>query len=181
MADDPLLPPHRRQARSKKITELPRFGAHDGVVGSGNLLDFRARAQRDQITMQLLDVIPHGYQAHPLHRTIVGIAVPYEDQPLTCRSCSHHVKERSRVVLERVHLVDACWVDAGCGEVERCNPVPRRAEHGYHLVPAPCSVAKAVDKDEMLATAAAATLHFLLLWTEFISSLFGHLHTLEMA
>lgn len=57
---------------SKKITELPWFGAHDVVVGSSNLLDFRARAQCDQITMQLLDVIPHAYQAHPLHRTIVG-------------------------------------------------------------------------------------------------------------
>uniref|UniRef100_A0A0E0FYF5 Uncharacterized protein n=1 Tax=Oryza nivara TaxID=4536 RepID=A0A0E0FYF5_ORYNI len=75
MVDDPHLPPRLRQARSKKITELPWFGAHDVVVGSSNLLDFRARAQRDQITMQLLDVIPHAYQAHPLHRSIVGTVI----------------------------------------------------------------------------------------------------------
>uniref|UniRef100_A0A0D3EYC2 Uncharacterized protein n=1 Tax=Oryza barthii TaxID=65489 RepID=A0A0D3EYC2_9ORYZ len=146
MVDDPLLPPRLRQARSKKITELPWFGAHDVVVGSSNLLDFRARAQRDQITMQLLDAAE---------------AVPYEDQPLTRRSHSHCVEERSRLVLERVHLVDACRVHAGRSEVECRNMVPLRAEHGDHLVPAPCSMAKAMDRDEMLATATAAAFHFL--------------------
>uniref|UniRef100_A0A0E0N7A5 Uncharacterized protein n=2 Tax=Oryza TaxID=4527 RepID=A0A0E0N7A5_ORYRU len=112
---------------------------------------------------------------------VAAEAVPYEDQPLTRRSHSHCVEERSRLVLERVHLVDACRVHAGRSEVECRNTVPLRAEHGDHLVPAPCSMAKAMDRDEMLATATAAAFHFLLPWTESISSRFGHLHTLEMA
>uniref|UniRef100_A0A0D9YJQ0 Uncharacterized protein n=1 Tax=Oryza glumipatula TaxID=40148 RepID=A0A0D9YJQ0_9ORYZ len=78
------------------------------------------------------------------------------------RSHSHCVEERSRLVLERVHLVDACRVHAGRSEVECRNTVPLRAEHGDHLVPAPCSMAKAMDRDEMLATATAAAFHFLL-------------------
>uniref|UniRef100_A0A0D9YJP9 Uncharacterized protein n=1 Tax=Oryza glumipatula TaxID=40148 RepID=A0A0D9YJP9_9ORYZ len=77
------------------------------------------------------------------------------------RSHSHCVEERSRLVLERVHLVDACRVHAGRSEVECRNTVPLRAEHGDHLVPAPCSMAKAMDRDEMLATATAAAFHFL--------------------
>uniref|UniRef100_A0A0E0FYF4 Uncharacterized protein n=1 Tax=Oryza nivara TaxID=4536 RepID=A0A0E0FYF4_ORYNI len=77
------------------------------------------------------------------------------------RSHSHCVEERSRLVLERVHLVDACRVHARRSEVECRNTVPLRAEHGDHLVPAPCSMAKAMDRDEMLATATAAAFHFL--------------------
>uniref|UniRef100_A0A0E0FYF8 Uncharacterized protein n=1 Tax=Oryza nivara TaxID=4536 RepID=A0A0E0FYF8_ORYNI len=81
------------------------------------------------------------------------------------RSHSHCVEERSRLVLERVHLVDACRVHARRSEVECRNTVPLRAEHGDHLVPAPCSMAKAMDRDEMLATATAAAFHFLgLVW-----------------
>uniref|UniRef100_A0A0E0JTD6 Uncharacterized protein n=2 Tax=Oryza punctata TaxID=4537 RepID=A0A0E0JTD6_ORYPU len=177
------------------------------MVGSRNLLNFRARAQCDHIMHQLHARVLHGYQmiirafgttvyrcdslfyllcrdAHvladarhrgsdehgggdlvrePLHgerEAEAAVAVPDEDQPLAGRSRGDGVEQRARVLLEGAHLVDARRVRARRGHVERRRAVPRGAQRGDHPVPAPRTVAEAVDQDEMLLAAAAADIHF---------------------
>uniref|UniRef100_A0A0E0JTD4 Uncharacterized protein n=1 Tax=Oryza punctata TaxID=4537 RepID=A0A0E0JTD4_ORYPU len=99
----------------------------------------------------------------PLHgerEAEAAVAVPDEDQPLAGRSRGDGVEQRARVLLEGAHLVDARRVRARRGHVERRRAVPRGAQRGDHPVPAPRTVAEAVDQDEMLLAAAAADIHF---------------------